>query len=72
MSDWTQPICERCWIEKNSTWEGGQRLISIRRPTRLKDPEVERCSYCGLPTIFGAYVRDDPNAVAFPPGDRRE
>ena len=41
------PICERCWIERNSEWE----------PVRLTEPEIEMCNFCGSPTIFGAYVR---------------
>ncbi len=74
MSRWNQPICERDWIERNSVWEevpglpdGQARLVSIRQPVRLNEPEVERCSYCGGPTIFGAYVRDDPATAPYPP-----
>ena len=68
MSRWNQPICERDWIERNSTWDG-DRLVSLRMPVRLTEPEVERCSYCGGPTILGAFVRDDPANVLYPPAD---
>lgn len=62
---WTQAICERDWIAKNANWRGDV-LISIDRPHLLVEPEVERCAYCGEPTIFGAYVRDDPANVRYP------
>lgn len=72
MLDWNNPICESCWIEKNSEWENipdkvdVQRLSSIRMPVRLTNPEIEICGWCGNPTIFGAYLRADPAEVPFP------
>jgi hypothetical protein len=61
------PICERCWIERNSEWEAvpsmsmrdlnATRLVSIRMPVRILEPEIEICHWCIHPTIFGAYVR---------------
>ena len=62
---WTQPICERDWIAQHASWADGE-VVSIDRPHRLVDPEIERCAYCGEPTIFGVYVRDDPARVKYP------
>jgi len=61
MASWTSPICERCWIDQNSSADG------IRRPTRMVDPEVERCAFCGNLTIMGIFVRVNPATVPFPP-----
>lgn len=70
---WTQPICERCWIEAEGEWElertgdgARQVLARLRFPIRLKESTLERCSWCGLPTILGAYKRADPRAVPYP------
>lgn len=63
---WTQPICEACWIERESVWKD-DKLILIRKPVRVLEPELERCSYCCSPTIMGVYVRDDPSKVKCPP-----
>lgn len=67
MSGWTQAICERDWIARNAEWDGG-KLVSIRRATTIRDPEspVEQCCYCGEPTIWGAFIREDPATVPFP------
>jgi hypothetical protein len=64
---WTQAICERDWIARESYFVHNV-LVSIRRPSLVHDPEspIERCCYCGLPTIWGAFVRDDPAVVPFP------
>jgi hypothetical protein len=63
------PMCERCWIDKNSEWEQlpelsaqgieATALISIRQPVRLVDAPVEICHWCIRPTIFGVYVRTE-------------
>ena len=73
---WTQPICERDWIVRNSVWEDGpagdmEVLVSISRPVRVTAPlgetmSVERCSFCGEPTIWGVFTREDPANVRFP------
>lgn len=59
---WTQPICETCWksppIRDTGGWGGD--------PSRLLQPEEERCSFCGDPTSAGIYVRHDPAAVSYP------
>ena len=71
MSNWNQPICERCWIEAEAVWvtdlpDGRDRLESIRFPVRLTNPTIEQCAWCGQPTIIGAYKRADPRAVPYP------
>lgn len=71
---WTQPQCERCWIEANGEFDlhtlpNGQvvdRLVSLRKPIRLVDPPVEACAWCGALTISGIYVRADPASVPYP------
>lgn len=78
---WTQPICERCWINSEGTWEphpeggpGAERLVDIRRPVTLTADviEVERCAWCGHPTIFGAYKRANPQDVPYPRPEKEE
>lgn len=70
---WNQPICERCWIDANGEFDlddvAGvvtQRLVSLRMPTVVREPSVEECSFCGNPTILGAFVRADPSSVPYP------
>lgn len=67
---WTQPICEADWIAGNSVYDG-TRLDTIRVPVRVRTPEgeppvIEKCAYCGAPTIVGIYVRADPTSVPYP------
>jgi hypothetical protein len=62
---WNQPQCENCWIEREATWDGDV-LTGIRAPVRLTEPVIERCAWCGEPTIFGVYRRADPTTVLFP------
>lgn len=59
---WTQPICERCWIEQET--DG----LSVRVPVRYvgQDLSIERCSWCGAPTIVGIFKRADPTTVPYP------
>ena len=64
-------MCERCWIARNSEWKvigdmGDEVLDSVRVPVRLNEPSLEQCAFCGYPTIFGVYVRQDPTTVSFP------
>lgn len=70
---WTQPCCERCWIDREGTWEideaeGFQYLAALRQPVRMVRDEavLERCSFCGGPTFIGIYVRVDPATVPYP------
>jgi hypothetical protein len=71
--NWSHPICERCWIEAEGEWElvrtddgGHQQLARLRFPIHIKEPLIERCGWCGQPTIFGVYRMADPRAIAFP------
>jgi len=64
MGNWTQPICERCWIEKNTELVEGE--LFVRRPAIVKDASAVRCAYCDELTIMGIYVRDDPTKVPYP------
>lgn len=61
---WTQPICERCWIEQESESDG-EMITGIRVPVRVMDV-IEQCSWCGKITIFGAFKRANPATVPFP------
>jgi hypothetical protein len=61
MSNYTQPICERCWIDRETSPEG-----AIRMPVRKAESEVESCAFCGHLTIMGAYVRANPEVVPYP------
>jgi hypothetical protein len=51
-----QPVCNTCFAERNPG----------RTPVRLRDPNVERCCYCGAITEAGIYVRERLDAVPFP------
>lgn len=54
------PVCERCWIDREATWdEQGdlEMLVGLRLPVRLLEPELERCHFCGAPTFIGVYQR---------------
>lgn len=73
VASWNQPCCEACWIEQEATWdtdeaEGFDYITSIRQPTVLMmdHRSVERCSWCGKPTIMGIFKREDPSKVPFP------
>lgn len=76
---WTHAQCERCWILGNTT-ELDDGAIEIRRPTRLTEPELEICCFCGVVTIMGIYVRAEPDQafcalrdeVTGPPEEMRE
>lgn len=54
MSKWTHPICSACWEQREPN----------REPVRLREPEVERCCFCGKVHASGIYVREDPNVTA--------
>lgn len=66
---YTQPICERCWINDNTTIEPDG--VTIRRPALIGHPEIERCCLCGEPTVVGIYTRRDPHTVPYPTGETR-
>jgi hypothetical protein len=62
---WTQPTCERCWINKHgNVHDDGSETID--RPVMVREADVEQCSYCGALTIVGIYTRADPTTVAYP------
>ena len=63
---WTQPTCEACWIGQHSQWDEEENLVSIGKPVRVREADLERCSYCGAPTIVGIYTRADPATVNYP------
>lgn len=67
---WTQPICEECWLQLESEVNGDE--VKIRMPVRLREPQVEECSYCGHVTIFGVYKRDDPAKVPYPKAKKED
>lgn len=51
-----QPMCDACWEETNPT----------RAPAKLREPEKERCAWCGRETYSGIYVRARSEAVPYP------
>lgn len=62
MSNWTQALCENCWIKDNPD-----------RPPVVMNPEfadLETCCKCGAGTYSGIYVRVDPTTVPYPTRDR--
>ena len=70
---WKVPCCETCWFEIRGEWTteriGGrqvERLVNVPMPTRASEPVLEKCGYCGGPTIFGVYRRQDPSTVPYP------
>jgi hypothetical protein len=58
MSDWTQPICDSDWINR----EGARRPIRLVPAVRVE----EHCCDCGEPTMSGIYIRVDPAIVRYP------
>jgi hypothetical protein len=67
VSNFNQPICERCWINRN----GLCVPVTIKIEFRVDAP-FERCSYCGEPTFIGAWVRDNPKVVPYPHIEKEE
>jgi hypothetical protein len=62
------PICERCWVEREGTWEEADgdvdlvRLVALRQPLRMINPingefRIENCHFCDWPTFCGIYQR---------------
>lgn len=68
MSNWTHPKCEACWIADSATVDGSGYIESIRAPTRVVDPDLELCCFCGNPTLVGIYVRADRAELPLCPG----
>lgn len=65
--NWNQPKCEACWIRDNTVETDATPLgIGVRKPVRLRDAPLERCAWCGNPTISGIYVREDPDTLPYP------
>ena len=58
---WTQPICDDCWKRPPIRDTHGPE-----DPTRLLNPEKERCAFCGEDTTSGIYVRHDPRDARYP------
>lgn len=57
--NWTQPICQDCWITRNPD----------REPVRVSLGDPENCCDCGEATNAGIYIRVDPRTVWY---SRRE
>lgn len=57
MSDLLHPQCEACWITAETTTVryGTLEGTEIRRPPMVFGTGIERCCYCGKPTIVGIY-----------------
>jgi len=54
--NFTQPICEDCWTERNPH----------RQAMSLVNAGQEHCCYCNAPTDDGIYIRVDPRTVPHP------
>ena len=65
---WTQPCCERCWIERHAVWDEAEMdlLIGLRLPVQVIEPDLVQCAFCGSPTFIGVFVRADPASVPYP------
>lgn len=50
---WTHNICLACWIARKTN----------QIPAILKNPEMERCCFCGQENQNGIYVRHDPKEL---------
>ena len=59
------PICERCWISENSSWEADSvgtngdivtRLTKIAIPLSLEPGTVHSCVLCDKVTIVGLFI----------------
>lgn len=59
------PICERCWIGENSSWEADSvgtngdivtRLTKIAIPLSLDPGTVHSCVLCDKVTIVGLFI----------------
>lgn len=70
MSHYTQPLCDCCWLERNSEWdetEDGELVpVSYSIPTVVRGFPLELCCACGRHTISGIYTRVDPSTVPYP------
>lgn len=53
MSQWTHPICIRCWAKAHPG----------RTPVRVSEWHWERCCYCAKKTRSGIFVRQNPKDV---------
>ena len=69
MSNWTQPLCDHCWIEMYGNFDDDDCLVSFRVPTRVvsdpEKPEIEQCCKCGRFTMGGIFIRIDPDTVPY-------
>jgi hypothetical protein len=78
VSNFTQPVCERCWIEENGEWEKSPedpdlaRLLSVKIPVRVGGADLEQCCKCGWPTFSGIFIRVDPKSVPYPRKEKEE
>jgi hypothetical protein len=57
VTNWNQPMCERCWVDRHGTG---------RQPVRLHATRDEICAWCGYPTWAGIYVRQNPAEIPYP------
>jgi hypothetical protein len=55
---WSQGICTICWFNRYP----GRTPVRVRMEHR----EREQCCDCGMPTIDGIYIREDPWTVRYP------
>jgi hypothetical protein len=63
---WTQPTCEACWIAQHSEYDTNDMVVAVDKPVMVKEVQLERCAFCGAPTIVGIYTRADPATVTYP------
>ena len=56
---WTQAVCDQCWHVRHPA-----RPIPIRIRTEIR--VREQCCDCGMPTMSGIYIRQDPWTVRYP------
>lgn len=54
---WTHGCCDECWDERHDY--AAKRIKAEYR-------ERENCCYCGMTTLSGIYVRENPAEVPHP------
>jgi len=55
MSAWNHYLCEACW----TLYKPGSDPVRLKEQFR----ELETCCSCGIPTMTGILVREDPKKM---------
>lgn len=70
MSNWTHPVCSRCWrafgvgyAVADQKHTDAEHLKLHPEPVRIREPDTEVCALCQHPTRSGIFMRIDPELV---------